>query len=617
MDGLMGKLLFINLGSGKTEERPLDATIAKNFLGGPGLGAKILFDEMHANTAPFAPESMIGFVAGPLNGTGSLLAGRYTFVSKSPVTNGWNDANSGGFFGPMMKKAGYDAIFINGISQKPVYIFIDDEKVEFRDASALWGKTISDVETAIKKELGDDKVCIAQVGPAGERKSLMSVVMNDGHRAAARGGPGAVMGSKNLKAVVVRGNKTPTVADVETQRKINKEIANWQKDGPVSEIVGGFKELGTTVSYVGSILSGGSSVKNWMGSAVDLTEEEMNEPMTQEKFKKKKYSCSTCPIGCGAIFDVREGDVDIEDTGRPEFETLGMFGSQILNSDPVTINVCNHLCNEYGLDTISVGGTVAWAMECYCDGVLSKEELDGIDLTWGNAEAVVKITEKICKGEGVGEILQEGSRFAANYFGKGHSALVEASGIEIPQRDPRWGPGIARTYQYDPTPGRHVKGGLGPQCGNQPPEVKYNYDNMAEDDVNGLIFQEIVNAGGFCQFSDFGLPPEAHLGLINAVTGFNYSEEDRRKLGLRTFIMRHAFNIREGYRRDDWTLSDRIIGIPPLKEGPTAGVTVDVKKMTDNFFEHIGFTPDSVPLRKTLEDIGGLESVIEAIYSRS
>ena len=615
MNGLMGKLLFIDLGSGKIEERLLDEAVARNFLGGYGLGVKILYDEMPAKTDPFAPESMIGFVPGALNDTGSYLAGRFSVVSKSPVTGGWNDASSGGFFGPSLKRTGYDGVFVKGISPKPVYIFIDDGKIEIRDASGLWGKTVADVEKAIWAELGDEKICISQVGIAGERKSLIAAVMNDGHRAAARGGSGAVMGSKNLKAIAVRGSKKPTVADKEAQAGVHKEIMGWQKDGPTKDFVGGFKELGTTMFYEGSVLSGDAAVKNWAGAAVtDMTEEQIKEPFSQERFKKRKYACSSCPIGCGALYEVKEGAADLEHAGRPEYETMGCFGSQLLNSDPLSINICNHICNEYGLDTISAGATIGWAMECYNEGILSKEELDGIELTWGNADAIVKIMEKIAKGEGVGNILQGGSRFAADHFGKGHSALVEASGIEIPQHDARFGPGLARTYLYDPTPGRHVKGGLGPGCGNQPPEIKYNYDVPADADVAGTIGSEIGNAGGFCVFTDFGYPPEAQINLINAVTGFGYSEDERQKLGKRIFILRTAFNLREGIKRGDYTISDRAIGVPPLKEGPLAGVTVDVKKLSDKFFEGMGFDQEGVPLKETLEDVGGLENVIADLY---
>jgi len=615
MDGLMGKLLFIDLGTKKTEVKSLDEATAKNFLGGPALGAKILYDEMPAHTDEFAPESMIGFVAGALNSTGAHMAGRYTVVSKSPVTKGWNDANSGGVFGPTLKKTGYDGIFIKGVSPTPVYIFVDDGKVEFHDATAIWGKTIVEGEKAIKAELGDEKVCIAQIGPAGERKSWMSGIVNDDHRIAARGGSGAVMGSKNLKALVIRGSQTPTIADKEALDATNKEIIGWQMEGPVKDLVAGFKELGTPILYEGCIMSGDCGVKNWSGvGSVDLTEEQRKAPTTLEKWKKKKYLCAQCTIGCGAHIAVNEGGLDIPNGSRPEYETMGAFGSNLMCSDPITITYASTMCNEYGLDSISTGGTIAWAMECCSNGILSKDDLDGIDLVWGNTEAVKQMLDKICKGEGVGKILQNGSRYAAEHFGKGQEALVEFTGIEPPMHDIRFSPGMARTFQYDPTPGRHTRGGTTPQYGNNPPEVKYNYDNTADIDVAGAIAQEILSAGGFCQFAEFGVSPGGQIGLINAATGFGYTEDESNKYGLRAFCIRHAFNLREGFRRDYWTTSQRQLGNPPQAAGPAAGQTIDGKKIADNFFAKMGFDQDAVPLKKTLEDIGGLDNVIKDLY---
>ena len=617
MYGYVGKLLFVDLTNRTFEVRDLDEKAARDYVGGLSLGAKILYDEMPAKTPVFAPESMIGFVSSPANGTGPFMGGRFTVVSKSPVTGGFNDASAGGNFGPLMKRAGYDAIFFKGISEKPVYVFIDDGKVEFRDATHLWGKTTMALERAIKEELGDPKVAIASIGPGGENLSNMAGIMHDEHRAAARGGSGAVMGSKKLKAVVVRGNHRVQPYDREAVLALNKEVAEWQK-GPVAPVFELFTNHGTGGTYESGILNGDTSVKNWLGTAADLTEEQRKKPTSQEQdklFKVRKYACHACPVGCGAIYSVKDGKWPIEETGRPEYETDGMFGSMLLNDDVYAINQCNFLCNEYGLDTISVGATIAWLMECYNNGVFTKEEIDGIDLTWGNADAIVAMTEKICKGEGIGKILQAGSVAAAKHFNKGFEALVHASGIEIPQHDPRWSPGLARTYQYDPTPGRHVKGGLSIHYGNQPPEVRYDYTNTGERDVNGVVYSEALYATGFCTMSDFGLPPEIHIKFLTAVTGFEYTPEEARNLGIRSYTIRHAFNLREGFRRKDFTISDRIIGIPPLKEGPTAGVTVDAKMIADNFFRELGWNlDDAVPTKESLERVGGLENVIKDLY---
>ncbi len=621
MYGYTGKLLFVDLTTSTNEVRSLDEATAKNYVGGPSLGAKILYDEMPANVHAFSPDSMIGFVSGPTNGTGAFLGGRYTVVSKSPVTGGWNDANSGGNFGPLMKKAGFDAVFVKGISEKPVYIFVDNGKVEIRDASALWGKTTAETEQAIKDELGDQRVGIALIGPAGENLSNFAAVMNDSHRAAGRGGTGAVMGSKKLKALVVRGDLKIEPKDRPALVAINKETIAWEKEGPIAPMASQFSAHGTAGMYESSIYAGDTSVKNWAGSVADITEEAIR-PITAEamdpKYKKKKYACNACSLGCGAIYAVETGKWPIEHTSRPEYETQGMFGSQMLNSDPEAVNKCNWLCNEYGFDTISMGGTIAWAMENYSNGVFSLAEMDGIDLKWGNAEAIVQMTEKICKNEGIGKILAGGSLSAAKAMGKGFEALVVASGIEIPQHDPRFAPGLGRTYKYDPTPGRHVKGGLGIQYGNEPPEVKYNYSDTGARDIAGVIGAELTNAAGFCVFGDFGLPPGAVAKYLTAITGFEYSEQDVKNLGLRSFAMRHAFNLREGLRRKDFEISGRIVGDPPQTEGPNTGVTVDAEQLADNFYKALGWhVSDGIPKLEALESIGALDAVIGDLYPNS
>lgn len=616
MSGYMGKMLFVNLSTGAIEDRPLPKDVAKNFLGGPGLGAKILYDEMPGGADPFGPESMIGFVTGPLNGTKALFGGRYTVVSKSPVTGGWNDANSGGYFAPMLKKAGYDAVFVNGVSDKPVYIFIDNGKAEIRDASDLWGLTTLATEKLLG-EKHEGKINAALISPAGENLSLIAAVMNDGHRAAGRGGSGAVMGSKKLKAVVVRGNQKVTSADDAAMTATNKEISAQMK-GPMAEVVAAFGTYGTGVGYTASVLSGDASVKNWAGSGVTDYPEEVAFPVGSiglDKYKTSKYNCSNCPLGCGAFLNVPSERWDLSHTGRPEYETQGSFGSQMLNGDAVSVCVANELCNEYGFDTISAGATVAWAMECYENGIFSKEELDGIELKWGDGDAIVAMTEKMCKMEGIGKILALGSRKAAEVLGKGHEYLVETSGIETPQHDARLAYGLARTYQYDPTPGRHVKGGIG--FGVQVPPEGVDYSSTGPQDLEGTIGVELCNSAGLCLFGLlFCMPPDAMLKLINAGTGFNYTPEELGALGMRMFTMRHAFNLREGIRRKDYNISKRIVESNPPFDGPLAGRKIDHERLADNFFEIMGWNKeDAVPTKESLEKLGGLEKVIEDLYS--
>jgi len=619
MFGYAGKILIVDLNSNSWEVRGLEQETARQFVGGPSLGAKILYDEMPAHVGAFDAESVVGFVSGPTNGTGPLMGGRYTVVSKSPVTGGWNDANSGGNFGPILRRSGYDAVFVKGISDRPVYVFIDNGNVEIRDAGHLWGMTTEQTEKAIKTELGDSKVGIALIGPAGEQLSYMAAVMNDTHRAAGRGGTGAVMGSKKLKAIVCRGSAKIEVADREGMLALNKEVVEWEKNGPLaSTLIKMFGDHGTGASYESSVLSGDASTKNWGGAPSELTEAEINALSSQvmdKLYKRGKFACNACPLGCGAIYEIKDGKFPLKETGRPEYETSGMFGSMLLLSDPELLNWANYQANEYGYDTISLGATIAWAMECYSSGVFSLEETGGIDLKWGNAEAVAQMLDALLKGTTeMGKVLRNGSRYAANYYNKGFEYLMDADGIEAPQHDARHAPGLARTYQYDPTPCRHVKGGQGM---NVMFDENREFESAAgaERDIAGVVGTEITNMAGYCLFSDFALPPECKTKFLTAVTGNDYSGEEERKLGLRSYVMRSAFNWREGMRRSDHKIADRLVGKPPMKDGPNEGITINNEKLADNFYSALGWdVATGIPTRESLEQIGGLERVIADLY---
>ncbi len=619
--GYAGKLLYVDLTKKTLKEEPLSEKLARNFLGGYGIGARILYDRMKPGVDPLGPDNILGFIAGPLNGTGTMFGGRYMVVCKSPVTGGWNDANSGGFLGPELKRAGYDGIFISGASDKPVYLFIKDGKAEIRDAKALWGKDCTETEEALVRETGESKLRVAVIGPAGEKKSLMACVINDKHRAAGRGGLGAVMGSKNLKAIAVRGTGKIPVAYPEKVKAINAEVLAFMKNGPTIEQIKLFGTYGTGGMTAGNALSGDAPVKNWDGvGVVDMGEESATKLGTftfDAKYNTKKYACANCPLGCGAHYKVEDGKWPVGDTDRPEYETLAAFGTMTLNDDVEAIIKCNDICNRYGLDTISVGCTVAWAIECYENGVFTKKETEGIELTWGNPEAMVAITQAIADQTGFGKILALGSAGAARKLGKGAKYLQTVRGIEVPMHDPRFSPRFARTYQYDPTPARHVKGGLGIPDFRSPDEIKYNYEGRGEMDVGATCGTEIFNTAGLCIFGGFCMPPDAAVRYIEAVTGWDFKESDVIQTGKRIMNMRYAFNLREGQKPndDDNQLPKRSVGEPPQKEGPLKGVTLDLKKMAYAFFESMGWDGETaIPTRESLEKLGGMEDVIRNLY---
>ena len=615
----VGKFLTVDLTKGTLQEEALSEDMARNFIGGYGFGARILYNMMKPGVDPLGPDNVLGFISGPLNGTGALFGGRYVVVCKSPVSGGWNDANSGGFFGPELKKAGYDAVFVSGASEKPVYLYIKDGKAEIRDAGGLWGKDSTGTLEALIQETGEKRLRAALIGPAGEKQSLMACVMNDRHRAAGRGGCGAVMGSKNLKAVAVRGNGKIPVADPERIKEINAEVLDNMKNGPMIEMIERFGTYGTGGSTGAMALSGDAPVKNWGGAGIVHMGEESAEKLSTRNFDAKynsqKYACAACPLGCGAHYQVDDGKWPLGKTDRPEYETLAAFGTMTLNDDIESIMKCNEVCNRYGLDTISVGATVAWAMECFENGILTKADTEGIELSWGNAEAIVAMTEAIAGQTGFGKVLALGSAGAAKKLGKGIEYLQTVRGIELPMHDPRFSPGFARTYQYDPTPGRHVKGGLGLAEMHAPSEVKYSYEGKGEKDVAATSRTEITNASGLCAFGNFCLPPNAAINFIAAATGWDFKEDDVLQTGKRILNIRYAFNLREGQRLDEEVMPKRAYGDPPLADGPLKGVTVDRKNRAEQFFESLGWDKEGLlPTRESLEKLGGLDDVIRDLF---
>lgn len=615
LKGYNGKMLFVNLTDKSIEEKELTEEMASKFIGGYGIGAKVLYDNMPAKADPLGEESMIGFMTGPTSGTKAFFGGRYTVVNKSPVTGGWNDANSGGFFGPELKKAGFDALFVKGISKEPVYIWINEGKVEIKDASKQWGMNSKETLKSLKEELGEDKLRVSCIGPAGENLSNIAAVMNDEHRAAGRGGCGAVMGSKNLKAIAVRGTKEIEVANPDKIVELNKKISAAMKE---NEMAQGFSVYGTGVFTEGSALNGDSPVKNWGGvGVVDFGEKNAKSVAPaayDQKYKVKAYNCSNCPLGCGAKYKVDDGKWPVGDTDRPEYETQAAFGSTLLNGDIEAIIKCNEICNIYGIDTISAGMTIAWAMECFEEGVLTKEDLDGIELTWGNGEAIVAIMEKMANNEGIGKVLMKGSMQAAKELGKGEEFLQTASGIELPMHDPKYAPGYARTYQYDPTPGRHVKGGIA-MAQMFGMIGKYDYDATGYLDVKMTANQELINSAGFCMFMSLaGAEQGIENQYLEAITGRSFKPQDQDTAGMRILNMRQAFNLREGITPKDLTITKRALGQPPQKEGPVAGVEIDDVKLKNNFFSFIGWDLETgKPSKGALEKLG-LDFLIKDLY---
>ena len=611
MYGYQGKVLYVNLSDQTLDIRELPEEVAAKFVGGPGLGAYYMYKEMPAQTDPFAPESVIVVTGGACVGTGAFFANRTFVCHKSPVYGGFNDSNAGGLFSTEMKKAGFDAIIIKGSSEKPVYIHIKDGVPELCDASELWGKTTAQVEDWFVEKYGIKRPKALSIGPAGENLSYISGTVTDRERVAARGGNGAVFGSKKLKSILVEGISKVEVFDPEEIKELNARSKEGIQKNPVAQA---FFNYGSNNSLDLFLSIGKNPVKNWGGSVEDYPIEEaadMYPPRTDSKWKKRLYACMSCPLHCGAVYDVTEdSQYGIKETPRPEYESYATFGTTLMIKDAQLVFYMNQRSNEYGIDTISCGNTIAWAMECYENGVLTKEDLDGIELTWGNTEAVKEIFDKICRHEGCGKILTLGSLHAAKTYGKGEEYLQLASGIEIGQHDPRQEIGTGRVFAYDPTPGRHMRGGLGLTYTGQ------DFRGTGYADVYAMTCNENSYNAGLCNFAKFSTPKgmEGMQKWIHAATGNLGTTREYYYSGLRSFLIRQAFNLREGQRRKDWYLSPRLRGEEPM-EGPLKGRKCDVEKLGDNFFAALGADLDTgVPLPQVYDLVGGLDFVKNDLY---
>jgi aldehyde:ferredoxin oxidoreductase len=562
--GYMGKLLFVNLTTGKMKEETPDESLYRDFIGGYGIGARILYSRLKAGIDPLGPENMLGVLTGPLTGTSSTFAGRYTIVGKSPLTGGWGDANGGGDFAPQVKFAGYDGVFFTGIAKKPVYLLLDHGRAELRDAGHLWGKDCFETEDALKDELGKEAESIS-IGPPGEKQSLLSCIVTKRGAVAGRSGLGAVMGSKKLKAVAARGNLTVPVYDAELTTRLRKEhiLAMKALKGGM-ETLESFHKYGTSHVAEGFAHSGNTPVKNWGGvGVIDFPDPSGLSGDAAVANVETRRGCWHCPVACEG--KLREGQGEYKypaGTRRVEYETQAAFGTMCCNGNTESINMVNHLCNCYGLDTISGGTAIAFAIECYENGIIDKDDTDGIELTWGNHQAIVAMTEKMVKGEGLGKVLADGVKVAAEKIGKGaEQYAVHIGGQELGMHDPKFynfpDTTAAARYQMDATPGRHTQMNFGPAS----------------------FPMHLINATGFCMFADLvgGNALKYMTGFMRAVTGWDRSEEELLKAGERIVNMRHVFNLREGINPLDYKVHPRIIGRPPLQDGPLAGVTASIE----------------------------------------
>jgi aldehyde:ferredoxin oxidoreductase len=605
--GYMGKILFVDLSRNELKDEAIGEDLCRQFIGGYGLGARIIFNRQKAGVDALGPDNTLGILTGPFTGTPSLSGTRHTVVSKSPLTGGWGDANSGGYFGAVMKFSGYDAVFFTGISEKPVYLFINNNKAELRDATHLWGRDTYQTEDILKSELGKD-VEVACIGPSGENLSLISAVIHRG-RTAARSGLGTVMGSKRLKAVAVKGKMKVPLADEERTKKLRAKYLE-ELGGHIEWL----KPIGTPFLVDIGVMTGDSPVKNWGGvGVIDFPD---FKPIAKEaviEHRAKKFACYLCPIGCGGYVKEGSGEYKYKSgSRRPEYETIAMFGTNCLNNNIESIIKANDICDRYGIDTISAGAAIAFTIECFENGLITKTDTDGIEMTWGNHKAIVAMAEKLAKREGFGAVLADGVKVAAEKIGKGADKYaIHVQGQELPAHDPKYAFNYITSYRLDPTPGRHFVGSElsdapGHPSGLLPRFELKSFSGRGEARRIGSDFHQTVVCSGMCLFIYWAFPSvEPVAEFMKAVTGWDVTNDELLKTGERITNLRHAFNIREGLNPLEFKVPHRVLGRPPKKEGPLAGVTIDEDTMVKEYLAAMDWDLKTAkPSKKKLQELG-------------
>ncbi|MFA4640355.1 aldehyde ferredoxin oxidoreductase [Pyrococcus kukulkanii] len=602
MYGYWGKILRVNLSDGTIKEEKFDESFAKKWLGTRGFGIYYLLKEMDPKVDPFSPENKLIFATGPLTGTSAPTGGRYMVITKSPLTGYIAMANSGGYFGAELKFAGWDAIIVEGKADHPVYIYINEESVEIRDASHLWGKLVSETEEKLKEEVGDKNVQIASIGPAGENKVRFAAVMNNGHRAAGRGGVGAVMGSKNLKAIVVRGHKRVEVADKGKFMEVVREKIEKLKKDPVAG--GGLPKYGTAVLVNIINENGLYPTRNFQTGVFKYAYEQSGEAMAA-KYLVRNKPCFACPIGCGRVNKLPTLGV----TEGPEYESTWALGANLGINDLAAIIEANHFADEYGMDTISLGGTLATAMELYERGLLKQEDIGGDNVPpfrFGNTEVLHYWIHKIATREGFGDVLAEGGYRLAEKF-NGLEYFMGVKKQELPAYDPRGAEGHGLGYATNNRGGCHIKQYMiSPEILGYP--YKMDPHDISDEKVKMVIlFQDLtalIDAAGLCVFTTFGLGADDYRDLLNAALGWDFSTEDYLKIGERIWNAERLFNLKAGLDplKED-TLPKRLLE-EPMPEGPHKGHVVRLKEMLPRYYKFRGWTEDGRIPEEKLKELG-------------
>jgi len=615
--GYNGKILHVDLTNEKFRVEEPGEAFYRKYMGGSAFAMYYLLNEMPAGVDPLSPENVLVFALSVTTGAAISGQSRMTAAAKSPLTGAIGDSQGGGFFPAELKFAGFDAIVIKGKAKKPVYLWINDGGYELRDAAHLWGKITGEAEAAIKEELDDDKIEVLQIGPAGEKYVRFAGIFSMSNRANGRTGMGAVMGSKNLKAIAVRGNKRPSVAD---KAGLNK-LAKWGAQNLEDSDIAGLAKYGTAETTGSNQTSGTLPTYNYNSGVFDgweaidgttMYDTVLRGAAEGKQDRLGRDTCYACTVRCKRVVEITEGPYQVDPHyGGPEYETTSTFGNYCAIDDLPAICKANEICNQYGMDSISCGATISWAFEAFNEGKLSIEDTDGFDLTWGNAESMVALTEKIAKREGFGDVLAEGSERAAKKIGRGTEAyLITCKGQEAPAHMPRVKRSLAIIYAANPFGADHQSHEHDPAIEG---DLEYYTERMAllgfseEQEPRSLSDEKIrftiasqrmysaMDSLNLCQFV-YGpawqlYGPDDMVEVVRTVTGWeDVTFDDLQKVGERRINMMRAFNAREGLDRKDDVLPEKLF--KPLQGGVSDGWVLDreeLKSALDRYYKYCGW----------------------------
>jgi aldehyde:ferredoxin oxidoreductase len=600
-------MLRVDLGSGEIRDEILDPQVAKDYIGGRGIGIYYLSRDVDPACDPLSAENVLVMAAGPLTGTGAPTGARYMVMTKSPLTGAITCSNAGGRFPTELKRSGYDGIVFSGRARHPVYLYIDAGQAALRDAAHLWGLTTHETTDRLREET-DAKARVACIGPAGEQLVRFAAIMNDKDRAAGRSGVGAVMGSKNLKAVVVRGQGRVSLADPARFKTFNTQILDKFKaaarETPLGLTINGTAGVVLTTQHLGVL-----PTKNWQQGTFDGWENIHGERLT-EKYLVGNKACYACPIGCGRKTRVEDPAFAGEGEG-PEYETIYAMGSNCMIDNLAAVVKANYLCNELGLDTITMGATVACAMELVDRGYLS-EKVVGRPLSWGDGEALVELTRMTAYREGFGNRLAEGSYRLAESCGHPELAMVSKK-QEFPGYEPRGAQAMGLAYATSPIGGSHMRGDPAyfELFGIPQPVDPHQWKGKAKITKAFQDLSAVIDSAGLCIFfavrnlagKELDVPPVGILEYLNAATGLDYTLEELMRAGERIITAERRFLVRAGMSRKDDSLPRRLTH-EPMPSGPAQGMVCHLEEMLDEYYQEQEWTPEGIPTENRLASLG-------------